>query len=75
MTVDFSLFKMIKSMNKGYLPTIEDKNSHANFASFVQQVIELGKKSKTIELISKESPKERFTFTFNKSLGYQFRKK
>ena len=75
LTVDFSLFKMIKSMNKGYLPTIEDKNSHANFASFVQQVIELGKKSKTIELISKESPKERFTFTFNKSLGYQFRKK
>ena len=31
LTVDFTLFKMIKSMNKGYLPTIEDKNSHANF--------------------------------------------
>lgn len=73
LTVDFSLFKMIKSMNKGYLPTIEDKNAHANFVSFVQQVIELGRKSKTIELISKENPEERFTF--NKSLGYQFRKK
>jgi hypothetical protein len=73
LTVDFTLFKMIKSMNKGYLPTIEDKNSHANFVSFVQQVIELGRKSKNIELISKESLKERFTF--NKSLGYQFRKK
>ena len=60
-------------MNKGYLPTIEDKNSHANFVGFVQQVIELGRKSKNIELISKESLKERFTF--NKSLGYQFRKK
>lgn len=64
---------MIKSMNKGYLPTIEDKNSHANFVSFVQQVIELGRKSKNVELISKENPKERFTF--NKSLGYQFRKR
>ena len=73
LTVDFSLFKMIKSMNKGYLPTIEDKNSHANFVSFVQQVIELGRKSKNIELISKESPKERFIF--KKSLGYQFSRK
>lgn len=73
LTVDFSLFKMIKSMSKGYLPTIEDKNSHANFVSFVQQVIELGRKSKSIELISKENPEERFSF--NKSLGYQFRKK
>ena len=30
------------------------------FINFVQQVIELGRKSKNIELISKESLKERF---------------
>ena len=76
LTIDFCLFKLIKSMNRGYCPTIEDKNSHANFVSFVHQVVELGKKTSKIELISKANPTtERFVFTKVGRDSYQFRKK
>lgn len=53
LTIDYSLFKLIKSINCGYRPSLEDKNSHPNFVSFVQQIIEFGKKREKIALISK----------------------
>lgn len=72
LVIDFSLFKLIKSMNRGYRLSIEDKNAHPNFISFIHQVIELGRKSEDIEIISKDNPKQKFSLSEN--MGYEFRK-
>lgn len=72
-SVDYALYEMISSMRDGYRPTVQDKNHHTDFVSFVNRLIEFGNKTSRILLISKENgsaPKLSFEKT---DLGYEFK--
>lgn len=71
-SVDYTLFKMIFSIKEGYRPTIQDKNHHTDFVSFVNRVIEFGNKASRIILVSKEDPAAP-KLSFEKEFGYEFK--
>lgn len=55
--IDFALYELISDMKAGYRPTIQDKNRHTDFVSFVQQLIELGNKEERVTIIPKDGDK------------------
>lgn len=72
-SMDYALFEMISAMKDGYRPTVQDKNQHADFVSFVQRVIEFGNKASRIELIPKDDEHD-YKVVFEKTdFGYEFR--
>ena len=50
--MDYALFEMVSAMREGYRPTVQDKNRHTDFVSFVQQLIEFGEKGTRIEFVN-----------------------
>lgn len=54
-SMDYALFEMVSAMKEGYRPTVQDKNQHADFVSFVQRIIEFGNKASRIVLVPKEN--------------------
>lgn len=73
LNMDFSLYELVSDMKDGYRPTVQDKNRHADFVSFVQQLIEFGNKSEKIMLVPKESDKT-YKMVFEETeFGYEFK--
>lgn len=72
-SMDYSLFEMISAMKDGYRPTVQDKNQHTDFVSFIQRVIEFGNKATRIVLIPKEQEHD-YRVVFEKTdFGYEFK--
>lgn len=72
-SMDYALFEMISAMKEGYRPTVQDKNQHTDFVSFVQRVIEFGNKASRIVLIPKDS-EHNYKVVFEKTdFGYEFK--
>ena len=72
-SMDYSLFKMICAMKDGYRPTVQDKNQHTDFVSFVQQLIEFGNKANRIVLISKDNEHDYKAVFEETDFGYEFK--
>ena len=72
-SMDYSLFKMICAMRDGYRPTVQDKNQHTDFVSFVQQLIEFGNKATRIVLISKDNEHDYKAVFEETEFGYEFK--
>ena len=71
--MDYALFEMIADMREGYRRTVQDKNRHTDFVSFVHRLIEFGNKGTRIELIPKDGEKNiKIVFEQN-DFGYEFR--
>jgi DNA phosphorothioation-dependent restriction protein DptF len=71
--MDYALFEMITAMRAGYRPTVQDKNQHADFVSFVQRLIEFGNKASRIVLIPKENEHD-YKIVFEKNdFFYEFK--
>ena len=71
--MDYALFEMISSMREGYRPTVQDKNIHADFVSFVQRLIEFGNKGTRVELLPKDHEND-YRIIFEKNdFDYEFR--
>ena len=71
--MDYALFEMIADMREGYRPTVQDKNRHTDFVSFVHRLIEFGNKGTRIELIPKDGEKNiKIVFEQN-DFGFEFR--
>lgn len=73
LNVDFALYELISDMKDGYRPTVQDKNRHADFVSFVRRLIEFGNKTKRIVLIPKESDKTYKIIFEDTDFGYEFK--
>lgn len=71
--VDFALFELITDMREGYRPTVQDKNRHADFVSFVQQVIEFGNKASRVVIIPKECDKDYKVIFEENDFGFEFK--
>lgn len=73
LNVDFALYELVSDMKDGYRPTVQDKNRHADFVSFVQQLIEFGNKHERVMLIPKESDKTYKMIFEETEFGYEFK--
>lgn len=71
--IDYSLFELISDINAGYRPTAKDKNHHADFASFVSRIIELGNKKTKLTIISKTDKEKRYSFEKDPFGKYTFK--
>ena len=72
-SVDYALFEMISAMREGYRPTVQDKNQHTDFVSFVQRLIEFGNKATRIILIPKDGDQNTRYIFEKKAFGYSFK--
>jgi len=72
-SIDFALYELISDMREGYRPTVQDKNRHADFVSFVQRLIEFGNKETKIILIPKESDKDYKMIFEETDFGFEFK--
>ena len=72
-SIDFALYELISDMRLGYRPTVQDKNRHADFVSFVQRLIEFGNKESRIILIPKESDKDYKMIFEETDFGFEFK--
>ena len=71
--MDYALFEMVSAMREGYRPTVQDKNKHTDFVSFVQQLIEFGDKGTRIELLPKDNEND-YRIIFEKNdFDYEFK--
>lgn len=71
--IDFALYELISDMKDGYRPTLQDKNRHADFVSFVQRLIDFGNKDTKILLIPKDNDQD-YKMIFEESdFGYEFK--
>ena len=72
-SMDYALFEMISAMREGYRPTVQDKNQHTDFVSFVQRLIEFGNKASRISLVPKDG-EQSCKIVFEKTaFGYSFK--
>ena len=72
-SMDYALFEMISAMREGYRPTVQDKNQHTDFVSFVQRLIEFGNKATRIILIPKDGDQNNRYIFEKKAFGYLFK--
>lgn len=72
-SMDYALFEMISAMKEGYRPTVQDKNQHADFVSFVQRLIEFGNKASRIVLIPKDNEHNHKILFEKTDFGYEFK--
>ena len=64
---------MVSAMKEGYRPTVQDKNQHADFVSFVQRIIEFGNKASRIVLVPKENEHDYKVIFEQTDFGYEFK--
>ena len=65
---------LVADMKEGYRPTVQDKNHHTDFVSFIQQVIEFGSKEEKIIVVPKMSDKTyKMIFEKNEYGDYEFK--
>ena len=67
------MFEMVSAMKEGYRPTVQDKNQHADFVSFVQRIIEFGNKASRIVLVPKENEHDYKVIFEQTDFGYEFK--
>ena len=72
-SMDYALYEMVSSMRDGYRPTVQDKNQHTDFVSFVQQLIEFGNKGSRITLIPKDHEHDYKMVFEENDFGYEFK--
>lgn len=72
-SMDYALYEMVSAMRDGYRPTVQDKNQHTDFVSFVQQLIEFGNKGSRITLVPKDHEHDYKMVFEENDFGYEFK--
>lgn len=68
--IDYSLYELVLKLKKGYIQTADDRNSHADFISFVEKILKAGSLDKRILVVLEDGMKA--TVEKN-SFGYKFK--
>ncbi len=71
--IDFSMYELISDMKSGYRPTVQDKNYHADFVSYIKELIEYGNKGKRISIVSKNGENQQKAEFSKTAFGYKFK--
>lgn len=68
--IDFSLYELIYKLNLGYIQTVEDRNNHADFISFVNRMLQTGSLMEQILIVSQSGKKAKMS---KGMFGYNFK--
>ena len=72
LVIDYDLYKLIMKLNKGYVHTSEDRNSHADFLTFIKKIKNSGNADKKIIVTAPDGTKVTFKKT---NYGYSYKNK
>jgi len=72
-SVDYALFELILKMKEGYRPTVQDKNRHADFVSFIQRISDFGNKSNRVTIVPKDGTQNIKMIFEETEFGYDFK--
>lgn len=67
--IDFPLYKMINRLKGGYIHTVNDKNNHADFISFIDRMLRAGNSMREVFLVAQNGQKSVLKRT---DFGYEF---
>ena len=68
--IDYSLFKLLYKLNKGYIQTADDRNNHADFISFVNRILQTGQLTDSITVMTVDGKK---AVVSQGMFGYKFK--
>ena len=73
LNVDFSLYRLLKRVSNGYVPSINDKKLNVKCVEFVNRISRDGSKMEQLYIrdLSQKDPKE-YKLSFDESFGYSF---
>lgn len=63
--IDFSLYKLLMKIRKGYRPNKRDKNSYINFVEFVNKILKLGTHNKELILQERSGNRKSFKLAYD----------
>lgn len=71
--VDFSLYKLLKRVLNGYVPSLNDKKLNVKCVEFINRISRGGSKMEQLYIrdLSQKDPKE-YKLSFDESFGYSF---
>ena len=71
--VDFSLYKLLKRVLNGYIPSLNDKKLNVKCVEFINRISRDGSKMEQLYIrdLSQKDPKE-YKLSFDESFGYSF---
>lgn len=70
LNIDYSLYELLDKLNRGYIQTIEDRNNHAEFISFVGRILNTGTLSKSLSILFMDGKK---AIISKSTFGYKFK--
>ena len=70
MDIDYSIFKLLYKLNKGYIQTADDRNNHADFISFVNRILQTGQLTDSITVMTVDGKK---AVVSQGMFGYKFK--
>lgn len=68
--VDYSLYKMIYKLNRGYIQTADDRNNHADFIGFVSKMLQTGSLTESMTITSDNGQR---AYISKGKFGYKFK--
>ncbi|QDR81799.1 DNA phosphorothioation-dependent restriction protein DptF [Sporomusa termitida] len=64
-SIDFSLYKLLMRIRKGYRPNRKDKNDFINFVEFIDKILKLGNQNKELFIEDRLENKRQFKLVFD----------
>lgn len=68
--IDYSLYKLLYKLKHGYVQTANDRNSHADFISFIEKILQTGSAVENVFVVSDDGQKASIERT---RFGYRFK--
>lgn len=68
--IDYFLYELLYKLGKGYIQTVDDRNNHADFISFVSRMLQTGKMAENVTILSEKGIKAVISKT---AFGFRFK--
>ncbi len=68
--IDYSLYELLFKLTKGYVQTVDDRNNHADFISFVKRILQTGSLDEEVTIISNSGKRAMIS---KNMFGYKFK--
>lgn len=68
--IDYTLYELLYKLNNGYIQTVNDRNNHADFISFINRILLTGSLAKNISIVSEKGKKAVIS---QDMFGYRFK--
>lgn len=70
LNIDFTLYSLMYRLERGYIQTANDRNNHADFISFISQILKTGSSNRKLFILDENKTRATIEET---EFGYKFR--